>query len=148
MAFITEYIPAEDIEKYGIKEVCKFFMVGCYEPHWTIDRDSNIYLRYLKNGREDDVAEHEFYFNWQGHPLFVRLHFEGGGGADTPRWRRFSNLRIGNPEIHYALQGVLLPEELAPSKVKIITDLKEILSAYKAFVEIPDGSYSSTTFDF
>jgi hypothetical protein len=149
MAFITEYIPADDIEKYGIKDICKFFMVGCYEADWMIDRERNTYLLYLKSGREEAAQDLEFYFYWQGHATFLRVHRNGGGTRGGPGWSHYSFLRMGRPEVHFTvIKEILLPDELKQHQAQIIADLKDALIAFKDFGMYSTSTESTTTFDF
>jgi hypothetical protein len=149
MTFVNEYIPAEDIEKYEIKKIDDFFLKGHYQPTWTIDRERNIYLRYLKNGREEAAQDLEFYFYWQGHAIFLRVHVDGGGKRGGPGWSHYSFLRMGRPEVHFTvIKEILLPDELKQHQAQIIADLKDALIAFKDFGVHSTRTESATTFDF
>jgi hypothetical protein len=140
MAFVTEYIPVDDICKYGIEEINKFFHKAQYQPSWTVDRERDIYLRYLNSGREEKSQERDFSYFWKGHPLFVRLFVEGGGKRGGEGWSSYSHLRMGLPENYYLLNGVCLPSPLCVQEAEIVADLKEALIAFKDF-----GVFSATT---
>lgn len=49
MAFVNEYIPKEDIKKFGIEEIDKRYRKAHYKPYWTIDRAKNTYLRHMSS---------------------------------------------------------------------------------------------------
>ena len=74
MAFANEYIPAADIEKYGIKEFDKKNHIAHYEPDWTVDHERDIYLRYVS-------SEHEEFANRDTLCLLLEgKHADGEGG--------------------------------------------------------------------
>ena len=76
MAFVNEYIPASDIAKYNITYINRklHFSGDC----WTIDRERDIYLRRIRNGREDEAKRMEFSFYWKGTLLEFEVWREGG----------------------------------------------------------------------
>lgn len=58
MAFVNEYIPEVDIEKYGIKTIDQslFGKEGTTNRRdWTIDRERNIYLRKVANSPRESA---------------------------------------------------------------------------------------------
>lgn len=82
MSFVNEFIPAEDVDKYGLKEIDKHFIVGGTNARdWTIDRDRDIYLRNVANGREDWRNQTKWTFYWRGAELTLRLDLLGGRGG-------------------------------------------------------------------
>ena len=51
MAFVNEFIPPEDVEKYHLSEIDKRFVVGgTSSRQWTIDRRRDVYLRNVARG--------------------------------------------------------------------------------------------------
>ena len=76
MTFVNEYIPASDIEKYDITHIN--WKLHCINDCWTIDRERDIYLRLIRNGREDEAPRMEFSLYWKGALLEFDVWSEGG----------------------------------------------------------------------
>lgn len=119
MGFVNEYMSKEDIEKYRIKELDKRFWVGHYKPMWTVDRERDAYLRYLRCGREDTAGRIKFYFYWKGHEVLADL---------IVKTFRHGENRPGN---HYSIHEIQIPEEVASQRKEILSDLKDALTEYK-----------------
>lgn len=134
MPFVNEFIPAEDVEKYGLKEIDKHFVVGgTNSRQWTIDRARDIYLRNVSRGREEFRNQTEWTFYWHGEELTLRLDLlEGKGGRGEPGWSHWKLVWLNGSH------G--LPAHLKASKEQVLQDLKDALTAYKDF-----GVYSSNT---
>ena len=77
MTFVNEYIPANDIEKYNIAYINR--KLNCSDDCWTIDRERNIYLRRIRDGREDEAKRREFSVYWKGSLLELDVWRNGGG---------------------------------------------------------------------
>ncbi len=84
MPFVNEHIPEADIEKYEIKKWDKKFQIGHYKPSWTVDRERDIYLRFIESGREELSGQWIFCLYWKSHHLGIRLRISGGGAARYP----------------------------------------------------------------
>lgn len=85
MAFVNEYIPVDDVKKYGIEEIDRRFLKTTYQPDWTVDRERNIYLRQVASRREEFASQKDYTFYWGGRwSLFVwiKLVVECGAGKD------------------------------------------------------------------
>lgn len=121
MAFVNEYIPEADIEKYGIKEINKRFVVGGTNARdWTIDRERGMYLRNVANGREEFRHQSTWTFYWHGELLIVKLDMvKAGGKRGEACWA------------HKKIRGIELPQQLEGKRAEILNDLKEALTAYK-----------------
>jgi hypothetical protein len=121
MAFVNEYIPADDIEKYSIETIDKKFIVGGTTARdWTIDRERSMYLRNVARGREEFFHESTWTFFWHGELLVVELEIVGGGGKrGEPGWS------------HWRVRELELPKHLENRRDEILADLKEALTAYK-----------------
>lgn len=137
MAFVNEFIPPEDVEKYGLKAIDAKFVMGCTNARdWTINRERDIYLRNVANGGgpdPDSRNQTKWTFYWRGTPLFLRLDLMGGGGGrGEPGWSHWKLVWLNGSN------G--LPKHLKPHKAQILEELKEALTAYKDF-----GAYSSNT---
>lgn len=136
MAFVNEYIPEADIEKYQIKEIDEKFHKGHYKPHWTIDRERDIYLRYMHNEREEHSNRHTYYFFWKKAPLLVTVDIDGGGVMNGKQWR------------HYKLWRLDIPETLRPYVAEIVADLKAAFVTYREAGVLSDSTDHTATFDF
>lgn len=121
MAFVNEYIPEADSEEYGIKEINKRFVVGGTSARdWTIDRERDIYLRNVANGREEFRHQSTWTFYWHGELLVVKLDMvEGRGKRGEPGWS------------HYKLRHIDMPVHMQDKYAEIVNDLKDALTAYK-----------------
>lgn len=124
MAFVNEYISAEDEKKYGLEEIDKRFRFnGVHARDWTIDRDRSIYLRIVARGGGSDPdlrSQSKWTFCWKGHLLVLELDaLDGSGEPGMPGWSL------------WRLDGISIPDELAPQQSQIISDLKEALTAYR-----------------
>lgn len=137
MPFANEFIPAEDAEKYGLKEIDKHFVVGGTNARdWTIDRERNIYLRNVANGREEFRNQTEWTFYWRGEELTLRLDLlEGKGGRGEPGWSHWKLVWLNGSH------G--LPGHLKASKEQVLQDLKDALTAYRGA-----GIYSADYADY
>jgi hypothetical protein len=121
MAFINEYIPVADMEKYQIKQIDKNFLIGgTNSTTWTIDREQDIYLRNVARGREDSRHETTWTFYWKGDLLSMQLDM-----------LEYEGKRGGPGKAHMKLIWIGLPAHLLDQKNKIIYDLKEALTARK-----------------
>ncbi len=138
MAFINEFTPPEDVEKYGLKQIDKRFeFLGTTSTdQWTIDRERDIYLRHVARGVSGEIEvayRHRWTFYWKGYELTLGLDLmEGGGERNGPGWSRWRLVWVNGAD------G--LPEPLKPHQREILTDLKQALLTYK-----DDGVYSATT---
>lgn len=121
MAFVNEYIPEADIEKYGIKEINKKFVVGGTNARdWTVDRVRDMYLRNVANGREEFRHQSTWTFYWHGELMRVDLDIvEAGGKRGEACWS------------HKKIRGIQIPQHLEDRRSEILSDLKEALTAYK-----------------
>jgi hypothetical protein len=93
MAFVNEYIPEADYEKYGLREIDeRMIPPGLPAPRiksrsWTVDRDRNMYLRKFSHGRfPEDAHLSGWTFFWRGELLwFARTVLHTGGQRNGPQ---------------------------------------------------------------
>ena len=128
MPFVNEEIPVADIDKYEIEAIDKKFIVGgTHARGWTVDRQRDIYLRCVANGREEYARQSTWTFYWRGELLVAKLSIiDLRGRRGEPGWA------------HYKLLDNFIPDHLLSRRAEIISDLKEALLAYK------DGGIFST----
>lgn len=141
MAFVNEFIPAEDVERFGLNEIDKHFVVGGTNARdWTIDRERDVYLRNVANGggNEPEIANKTTWtLYWKGDLLTLRLDFIASTGKEgEPGWSHWKLMRINGSS------G--LPAHLQPEQAKILEAITEALVAYRG-----GGVYSGdyTSFD-
>lgn len=132
MAFVNEYIPEADFEKYGLKEIdAKFLATGVKSRDWTIDRKRNIYMRQVTTYREDMENVTKWNFFWNGELLwFEKKVLEASGGRRAPVWA------------HIKIRNFNIPSQLEMYREKIYQDLREALLVYR------DGGVFDTSTEF
>ena len=121
MPFILEKVPEADIERCGLREINKKAWKVDHGYEWVIDRDRDIYLRFVSNGDRDEPYRADFNFYWKGVPIWVRFekHAEGvRGGRGATTWEFW---------------GWQPPPELLPEKDDILAAMKEALIVYKDY---------------
>ncbi len=136
MAFVNEFVPDEDIKKYGLEEINRCYGKSEVRLDWTVDRERDIYLRWVVTGADEFRNQHDFTFYWKGTLIFVRLKITNGRMMGKRGW------------MTWGLVMMNLPEELEEKRPEILADLKEALAAYKDY-----GVYSrldelSAAFEF
>ena len=142
MAFVNEYIPEADIEKYALRKRIKQFAKVCFEDHWTIDRERDIHLQYVETGHEDLASHWIFCFYWKGHVFRVELATSGGGEWRGVQKRHYELIRLNIPLFDP------LPEFLETQRPEILADLKEALAAFKDLGVLSRSTSHTATFNF
>jgi hypothetical protein len=146
MAFVNEFISAEDVEKYGLKTIDQKFIVGGTNARdWTIDREREIYLRNVAigGGAEPEIRNQtKWTFYWRGTPLTLRLDLlDAGGEPGEPGWSHWKLVWVNG--------SYGLPENLKSCKVQILEDLRAALVACQGLGGVYSAGYSdySVTLD-
>lgn len=139
MAFVNEFIPAEDVEKYDIAAIDEKFVVGRTRARdWTIDRDRDIYLRNVAMGAGADPDfrnQTTWTFYWHGDLLTLRLDLvEGRGGPGEAGWSHWQLVRLNGTN------G--LPTHLKGHRADILETMIEALTAYEG-AGVYSANYSS-----
>jgi len=141
MAFVNEYISAEDRSKYGLDEIERDVSMRGRAPQrqWTIDHERGIYLREINSGREESRHESTWHFYWRGDLMTVCLEMVDAGGQ-----------RGGHGWSHYQLvdcyrKGFFIPTHLLDRRDEILADLREALTAYKGGGVFSTRTTSTTT---
>ena len=148
MAFVNEYISPEDRQKYDIDELNKFyhrmFLPMGSGNSWTIDRERNCYLRFVKLGRwcEEGGEERISYFSfyWNDVVRVIRFQSESGGsGRQALIWKKKYYLKKITPPI----------DDLnASQKEQFFAVLKEALIAFRDFGVLSEAPQFEASFDF
>ena len=136
MAFVNEFVPAEDIKKYGLEEIDRHYRHETFHSQWTVDRERDIHLRQVDSGREEHANYSGFIFYWKGTLMFVRLTHRGGGERHGEQWTEWT------------LLSAAIPDGLQEKRAEIIADLKAALTAYKEFGCYSTSSNHTATFTF
>lgn len=128
MAFVNEFVPIEDIHKYGLKQ--QWDKYHRYHPYdienpfspltWTVDRERDVFFMQARSGKEEFSAEVECIFWWRGEYLGV-LIIAVDGAASIPEDKGFKTWKLG---------AIRKPDNSTASDEDIIPVLKEALTAY------------------
>jgi hypothetical protein len=146
MAFVNEYVSEEDDKKYGLEVIDERYFKGhaLGYTNWTRDRERDIYLRFMRDGGEEERNKKTFVLFWKGTLIEVVLDFvrnektvQGSKtkvwamrGMDAPWWEKNQEVR--------ALTHKVLEE----NRAQIISDLKEAMIIYQ------DAGVYSLSLDF
>ncbi|MEY4765488.1 MAG: hypothetical protein RI907_2161 [Pseudomonadota bacterium] len=118
MTFVLEKIPEQDMLRYGLRAINDRVGKVSVGNDWVIDRDRDVYLRFLTRDRESPHLC-DFHLYWQGECVWLRLAKHGVGelnGAGRTEW---------------TFWGWTPPPALKPSYPAMIQALKEALALYK-----------------
>lgn len=136
MAFFNEFIPADDVVKYGIEAIDESYSVFTYEPDWTVDRERDVYLRQMTRGREEFSNRSTWSLYWKG--FLIRLILDSDGGELAP----------GERFMDYILVRIEIPQEIGEKRDEIINDLKEALTVHNFNGMYTTSPVSKSTFNF
>lgn len=138
MAFELEWTPKEDIDKYHLVEIDKLsHRASPPRDCWCVDRERDIYLRFIRRGREEIINRYTFHLHWKGALLQVVVEAIAGSKAgDEDRWIKWDFYTLGpvqwDPravEDEFARRNEV-GKVLKAHRTEIIQDLKEALSAF------------------
>lgn len=136
MGYVNEFASDEDVRKYGLEAINKRFRKVDVKYGWTIDREKNVYLRWLHSGREDECDENKFLLCWEGELLIAELKRKGDGVRGGPGWT------------HWSMINMNLPSSLEKHRQEILKELKQALAAFKDFGARSVTTEHTATFDF
>lgn len=121
MAFVNEYIPQEDLIKYDLDAInLKYLVGGTHARDWTIDRERNVYIRNVANGREE-------FFHESIWTLFYMNQLIEFGLSNISHQVTADGVKVGHKKLRY----LNLPDQLLEQKEEVISVIKEALTAYK-----------------
>ena len=157
MAFVNEYIPEEDIEKYGIEEINRRCLKGYYKggegEFWCVDRKRDLYLRWISHGREERQDYYKYHFFWHDHLFQVDLIKLSVTVQGSKRHLLWGLEKIGVPSwgVHIkddeSIQNSAAYKCLQEDRKEIVTDLKEALKVHGIMGILLNASYD-VEFDF
>lgn len=119
MSFVNEFVSNADVKKYDLDEVNYKFWKADSRFDWTINRERDIYLRWMKSGRGESGLQQEFSLYWDGTLLAVRMSSSCVLRQD------------GTKALIWKLHHLVLPGAMKARRDEIIEDLKEALTVYK-----------------
>lgn len=143
MAFVNEYIPKEDFEKYNFDELNKRpSKGGDFSRDWTIDREADVWLRkfYTESDHTDPTGGYTgisaWDFFWKGTLITLEvMMLEVGGNRRQHCWSR------------KRLQKINIPSELENKRPKILKDLEAAFLAYKDGGVLASSTSYTLTFE-
>jgi hypothetical protein len=122
MAFVNEYIPEADYEKYDLRRVCGEHNEPnrglMYSRDWTIDRERDAFLIQVWSHRDSQFSGWAFY--WKGEWIF--FHMTVKQAKDNPAENSCWSL--------YHIQNFRIRDHLEHDKDEIISDLRAAYSEY------------------
>lgn len=136
MAFVNEFISDPDVVAYHIAAINRHYLKSNFRPHWTIDRERNIYLREVASGRDEYVGDHTDTLYWSGSLIETELRQTSGKNDDHIAWRE------------YFLLNLVLPAHLEISRSEILADLKEALAVRNGAGVRARGKQKQSIFNF
>jgi hypothetical protein len=128
MGFVNEYVPEADIEKYDFRGIWdKYFPLYKGEfyfgnkPHWTIDRENNVFLTTIDPGGSGRGNRKRFLLWLDGIHIVVEVALVEGSSGDLD----------ANPFVRvWDLTRLDLPTTIGSDEKRIIQTLKESLRIY------------------
>lgn len=136
MAFINEFIPEADVEKYGIKEINFHFNKSSFKPGWTIDRERDIYLRKLLQGRDEFSNQQSYHLYWKGTLIYLNVAIQGKKSDES------------TGEFDYKLLEIEIPDAITSNRDEILRDLKAALTESSGGGVYRTIASCNATFDF
>lgn len=142
MAFMNEYISPKDMDFFDIRNLWRVFhpsatdesldsIAGPYS--WTVDKEKNIFLIPVRQGRYEESNQKLFALWWQGSLLSVTLE-QIDGNLDYPNKTGF---------VIWGLVNIWRPSDVSISDEDIIKELKSALIVYQlGGVSLPMTDYS------
>lgn len=140
MAFVNEYIPEADYEKYDLRRICgehnEIHRGHMYSRDWTIDRELNAFLIQVWSHHESDFSG--WAFCWKGEWMFFEMTGMGGG------WMRPD----GSCWYGYRIKGFDLSVHLESQRDEIVTDLTRSLGDYCGGGVFSSCTHGTATIEF
>jgi hypothetical protein len=136
MAFVNEYVSAEDANKYDLNGINRRFGKDTQiRFEWTIDRERDVFLRWIASGREEFASRVTMVLWYQGITIPVHLEVSGTGDYSKPT------------TTIWHLSGIELPPALEAKRDEVLQSLREALTTYKVGVGV-DVADHTAVFEF
>jgi hypothetical protein len=137
MSFIRENISEADIVAYGLREINEDLFVVGFGNGWVIDRERNIYLRWIRLDKESPSTM-TFTFFWKGVLLEIDLISRSPNDAT---FEENTTWTLAHPPLD-------LPPALEMHRQEILADFRSALSAYGSFGMSSRNTYHHATIAF
>ena len=140
MAFVNEYIPEADYEKYDLRRICGEHNLThrgrMHSRSWTIDRERRAFLIPVWSHREAEFNGWAFY--WHGEWMFFELKV-----ADA-----WENKIADECWSRYQIKGFVVPPALEAQQEELIADFRAACSAYAGGGVFCKAAHRSATVEF
>lgn len=140
MAFVNEYIPEADYEKYDLRRIIgeqNPFQPGyMFARTWTIDREKDEFIAKIWTHREAEFDGWAFY--WKGEWMFFEMAVRDAW--DKPEEDSCWSL--------YEIKGFTVPRHLVRQQSQIVDELRAGFSAYAGGGVFVQRTHRSASIDF
>lgn len=126
MAFVNEYVPEDDIKKYKLDEIWLKYhpeeksVPNHYRHEWTVDRERDIYLKWVNVGREEYSSRLTFVLYWKGEFFTADLDLVGIGRPQKLTERPYRKV--------WELVGIWPSQPKTATREEVLAVLKEALT--------------------
>ena len=120
MAFVNEYIPAEDYDNYGLNNIDRINKGYARKSRsWTIDRERDVYLRHIATPAKAGYSIWCFY--WKGTLLYFHQTSPYGSSTLGEDGRRYARS---------AIEILEFPSILETNRQEIYNDMRDAFLTY------------------
>lgn len=125
MTFVNEYVSEEDIKKYMLDEIWLKYhpeeksVPNHYRHEWTVDRERDIFLKWISVGREEYSNRLTFVLYWKGELFTVDIDLIGVGRPQKLTDRPYKKV--------WELVGIWPSQPKTATREEVLTALKEAL---------------------
>jgi hypothetical protein len=140
MAFVNEYIPEADYEKYDLRKICgehnlKSLRGRMYSRDWTIDRERDAFLIQVWSHHEAKFEGYAFY--WKGQWIFFEMAtIDGEIKRD-----------VGSCRILFHVKKFSVPQCAESRREELLADFQAAVTASLGGVTC-DYTHRSATIEF
>lgn len=122
MAFVNEYIPEADYEKYDLRRVCgernlKSLKGHMHSNSWTMDRERNAFI--IKIWAHRDSPFYGWAFCWKGEWMFFEMALVDGEAKPDGSFGRFM----------FHVKEFVVPPVLENYRKEVVDSLREAITA-------------------
>jgi hypothetical protein len=140
MAFVNEYIPEADYEKYNLRDICgkhnEAYYGHMHSRSWTVDRERNAFLIKTWSHREAPTDGWAFY--WHGEWIFFEM---------IVKEAQVNKLTDSCWSLYHIMKFVV-PETLKAQQEQLIADFRAAWSAYAGGGVFCKSTHRSATIEF
>ena len=140
MAFLNEYIPEADFQRYELPRVCgehnRVHRGHMLSRDWTIDRERNAFLVKVWTHRDSEFSGWAFY--WHGEWMFFEMAVRDA--RDDPTTSSCWSL--------YQIRGFVVPKTLDRQGDEVLEDLRSGFGAHAGGGVFVQRAHRSATLEF